>query len=67
MLQVPICVATAVADHLMHDCAQLGAGYPQSARSTQVVADAHTFMKVGILPTADAMMPAIHLQLMECM
>lgn len=30
--QVPRCVADAVHSHLLHDCAQLGAGYPTSNR-----------------------------------
>ncbi|KIY97181.1 hypothetical protein MNEG_10783 [Monoraphidium neglectum] len=39
--QVPRCVADAVRDHLLHDCAQLGAGYDVSNRSTSTVDAAH--------------------------
>lgn len=39
--QVPRCVADAVRDHLLYDCAQLGAGHPVSLRSTATVERAH--------------------------
>ena len=36
----------AVASHLRNDCAQLGAGYGRSNRSTEAVNAAHRFMEV---------------------
>lgn len=44
--QVPMVVADAVRDHLLHNCAQLGAGYALSQRSDAAVAAAHEVMKV---------------------
>ncbi|KAK9808392.1 hypothetical protein WJX73_010186 [Symbiochloris irregularis] len=43
--QVPTVVAEAVADHLLHNNAQLGAGYSVSNRSTQTVEDAHAVVE----------------------
>ncbi len=42
--QVPASVADAIRDHLLHDCCQLGAGYPASDRATATVERAHRFM-----------------------
>ncbi|MDA0975225.1 MAG: aminotransferase class V-fold PLP-dependent enzyme, partial [Planctomycetota bacterium] len=42
--QVPACVADAIRHHLLHDCCQLGAGYPASDRATATVERAHRFM-----------------------
>ncbi|MGA1708541.1 MAG: cysteine desulfurase-like protein [Phycisphaerales bacterium] len=42
--QVPRFVADAVRHHLLHDCVQLGAGYPASDRATATVERAHRFM-----------------------
>ncbi len=41
--QVPGCVANAIRDYMLTDYVQLGAGYAQSQRATQTVADAHAF------------------------
>jgi cysteine desulfurase family protein (TIGR01976 family) len=41
--QVPLQIADAVRDHMLNDYVQLGAGYPQSKRATQTVAEAHAF------------------------
>ena len=43
--QVPQCVAEAIRDYLLTDYVQLGAGYSQSVRATQTVADAHEFVE----------------------
>jgi len=43
--QVPICVADAVRDHLLHNCAQLGAGYALSKRADAAVDAAHEVVK----------------------
>jgi cysteine desulfurase family protein (TIGR01976 family) len=43
--QVPGTVATAMADYLTSSYVQLGAGYPQSKRATETVAEAHQFME----------------------
>ncbi len=50
--QVPICVADAVRDHLLHNCAQLGAGYALSKRADAAVDAAHEVVKVR-LPRPD--------------
>lgn len=42
--QVPGFVADAVRHHLLHDCVQLGAGYPASDRATATVERAHRLM-----------------------
>ncbi len=42
--QVPGFVADAVRHHLLHDCVQLGAGYPASDRATATVELAHRLM-----------------------
>lgn len=42
--QVPGFVADAVRHHLLHDCVQLGAGYPASHRATATVERAHRLM-----------------------
>ena len=42
--QVSGFVADAVRHHLLHDCVQLGAGYPASDRATATVERAHRFM-----------------------
>ncbi|KAI8462914.1 MAG: cysteine desulfurase [Monoraphidium minutum] len=42
--QVPRCVADAVRDHLLYDCAQLEAGHEVSTRSTAKVQAAHDTM-----------------------
>lgn len=49
MPQVPVCVADAVRDHLLHNCAQLGAGYALSRRSDAAVDAAHEVVKVPLL------------------
>jgi cysteine desulfurase family protein (TIGR01976 family) len=41
--QVPTQVAEAVKEHMLTNYVQLGAGYPQSLRATQTVAEAHAF------------------------
>ncbi len=47
--QVPICVADAVRDHLLHNCAQLGAGYALSKRADAAVGAAHEVVKARLL------------------
>ena len=42
--QVPQIVPDAIRDYMLSSYVQLGAGYPQSDKATQVVDDAHTFM-----------------------
>ena len=42
--QVPASVIDAIRHHLVHDCCQLGAGYPASDRATATVERAHRFM-----------------------
>ncbi|MCP4068890.1 MAG: cysteine desulfurase-like protein, partial [Phycisphaeraceae bacterium] len=42
--QVPVFVADAIRDHLLHDYVQLGAGYPASDRATATVERAHRFL-----------------------
>jgi len=42
--QVTAAVADAIREHLLHDCCQLGAGYPASDRATATVDRAHRFM-----------------------
>ena len=42
--QVPLFVADAIRDHLLHDYVQLGAGYPASDRATATVERAHRFL-----------------------
>lgn len=44
--QVPICVADAVRDHLLYNCAQLGAGYATSNRSDAAVDAGHEVVRV---------------------
>lgn len=44
--QVPVAVADAVRDHMLHSYAQLGAGYAMSTRATDMVDRAHAFMEV---------------------
>ncbi|KAK9842238.1 hypothetical protein WJX81_002146 [Elliptochloris bilobata] len=43
--QVPTCVADAVRDHLLYNCAQLGAGYAVSNRSDAAVVGAHEVVR----------------------
>jgi cysteine desulfurase family protein (TIGR01976 family) len=43
--QVPGVVADAIRDYMLTTYVQLGAGYPQSDRATQLVHDAHTFVE----------------------
>jgi cysteine desulfurase family protein (TIGR01976 family) len=43
--QVPRVVADAIRDYMLSDYVQLGAGYMQSVRATQVVAEAHQFVE----------------------
>ncbi|GBF97282.1 cysteine desulfurase [Raphidocelis subcapitata] len=54
--QVPACVADAVRDHLLSDCAQLGAGHAVSGRSDAVVKAAHAAVAemLGCAPPAGA-------------
>ena len=44
--QVPGCVVEAVREHLTSHCAQLGAGYGRSHRSSQIVRNAHEWLEV---------------------
>ncbi|MFK7961504.1 MAG: aminotransferase class V-fold PLP-dependent enzyme [Phycisphaerales bacterium] len=44
--QVPREVPAAIAEYMLRDYAQLGAGYPASDRATQTVADAHTWIEL---------------------
>ncbi|KXZ41990.1 hypothetical protein GPECTOR_228g507 [Gonium pectorale] len=44
--QVPRCVVRAMSDYMAHHTAQLGAGYPRSARATAVVSAAHEWLEV---------------------
>ncbi len=43
--QVPGAVAEAIRDYMLTDYVQVGAGYPQSQRATEVVARAHEFIE----------------------
>ncbi len=42
--QVPVCVAEAIARHMVTEYVQLGAGYPQADAATSMVNEAHRFM-----------------------
>ncbi len=46
--QVPLCVADRIHDYMLSSYVQLGAGYPLSQRATEVVDEAHDFVRLMV-------------------